>query len=81
MTYTYNYLQFQKLTQKFLIITLSNQCISNDVFTIITSFFLLRLYVIINSVTQVCKTVACTRYSINAITNTQQVIIANSIVP
>ena len=28
MTYTYNYLQFQKLRQKFLIIILTNQCIS-----------------------------------------------------
>ena len=38
MTYTYNYLQFQKLWQKFLIITLTNQCISIDAFTIITFF-------------------------------------------
>ena len=34
MTYTYNYLQFQKLRQKFLIIiTLTNQCISIDALT------------------------------------------------
>ena len=33
MTYTYNYLQFQQLRQKFLIITLTNQCISIDALT------------------------------------------------
>ena len=49
MTYTYNYLQFQNLGQKFLISTLTNQCISIDVFTIITLFSLLCLYVVINS--------------------------------
>ena len=33
MTYKYNYLLFQKLRQKCLIITLTNQCISIDALT------------------------------------------------